>query len=143
MAGGATLTNWARGVLIMVPSSQPGTYKFIAAKRFEKIGWKDREYWFSHSIENGKFLWVPATQAQISASKSRTTLTPDDLLTLVPPLDPVPEASIVVEAKTKFKIGRDRVRAFLKVLIHQQKVFEHEIARKGIRPEIRYAQRRP
>jgi hypothetical protein len=30
--------------------ASPGTYRFIAAKRFEKIGWKDREYWFAHSV---------------------------------------------------------------------------------------------
>jgi hypothetical protein len=68
MAGSAALTNWARGVLIMVPSTVPGVYRFIAAKRFEKIGWRDREKWYAHSIENDKFLWVPATQDQINAA---------------------------------------------------------------------------
>jgi hypothetical protein len=69
MAGSAALTNWARGVLIMVPSIVPGVYRFIAAKRFEKIGWLDREYWFSHSVENDKFLWIPATQDQINSAQ--------------------------------------------------------------------------
>jgi hypothetical protein len=69
MAGSAALTNWARGVLIMVPSIVPGVYRFIAAKRFEKIGWPDREYWFSHSVENDKFLWIPATQDQINSAQ--------------------------------------------------------------------------
>src|SRR4029077_5259246 len=40
MAGGSTLTNWARSILVIAPTDQPGTYRFIAAKRFDKIGWK-------------------------------------------------------------------------------------------------------
>ena len=70
MAGAAVLTNWARAVLIVDPTEVPGTYKFIAAKRFEKIGWLEREYWFSHSLEDGRMLWIQADSDQIaSASK--------------------------------------------------------------------------
>src|SRR5271166_2482915 len=34
MAGGSALTNWARSILVVAPSDMPGTYRFIAAKRF-------------------------------------------------------------------------------------------------------------
>ena len=104
MAGGASLTNWARAVLIMVPSSIPGTYKFIAAKRFEKIGWQERDYWFSHSVENGKMLWVPATATQIAAAKGGRHAVPDDVLTLIPVLDPITQEKLWLLADQKLHI---------------------------------------
>jgi hypothetical protein len=132
MAGGAALTNWARGVLIMVPSVTPGTYKFIAAKRFEKIGWQEREYWFSHSLENGRFLWVPATQTQIAAAQSGgRQATPDAILALIPVLDPIMQQELWVLAKEKLKVGVNAARDLVKILLHQQKIFEHDMPRQN------------
>jgi hypothetical protein len=36
MSGCAALTNWSRAVLVIAPSKHPGTYRFIAAKRFRR-----------------------------------------------------------------------------------------------------------
>lgn len=58
MAGGSALT----------PADMPGTYRFIAAKRFEKIGWQEREHWYAHSIDDGMMLWVPASADQIACA---------------------------------------------------------------------------
>lgn len=77
MAGCAGLTNWGRAVLVVAPSKLPGTYRFIAAKRFDEIQWTEREYWFSHSTEkipiHGKestlVQWVPSNEAQIRAAE--------------------------------------------------------------------------
>jgi RecA-family ATPase len=77
MAGCASLTNWARAVLVLAPSKTPGTYRLIAAKRFDEIQWAEREYWFSHHKEKiivtGELIeiiqWVPSTEAQISGAK--------------------------------------------------------------------------
>jgi AAA domain len=131
MAGGAALTNWARGVLIMVPTATPGTYKFIAAKRFEKIGWQDREYWFSHSLENGKFLWVPSTQAQIAAAQTGRQATPEAIFRLIPALDPIIQEKLWVLAKGKLQIGEKTARNLVKVLLHDGKIFEHNVPRQS------------
>jgi RecA-family ATPase len=77
MAGCAALTNWARAVMVIAPSKVPGTYRFIAAKRFDEIQWTDREYWFSHFREtvcvDGKEVtviqWVPASDDQIGEAQ--------------------------------------------------------------------------
>jgi RecA-family ATPase len=76
-SGCASLTNWARAVLVLAPSKIPGTYRLIAAKRFDEIQWTEREYWFSHSKETiadsrGSveiISWEPANNEQISAAK--------------------------------------------------------------------------
>jgi len=78
MSGCAGLTNWARAVLVVVPSKIPGTYRFIAAKRFDEIQWTEREYWFSHSreaftaadgVEHAIIEWIPATEEQLASAK--------------------------------------------------------------------------
>jgi hypothetical protein len=139
MAGGATLTNWARAVLVIAPTNTPGTYKFIAAKRFEKIGWQDREYWFAHSVENGKTLWVPASSEQIASSRKGKNATPSDLLALIPVLDPVPIDKIIVDGKQKMALGEKTVRRFLKVLVAEAKAYEHRYPRRRTNDEVRYA----
>jgi AAA domain len=143
MAGGSALTNWARGVMIIVPSAMPGTYKFIAAKRFEKIGWQDREYWFSHSVENGKFLWVPATQAQIAAAKGGHHAVPDDVLTLIPVLDPISQEELWQLAEQKLNISERTTRKHCNILIDKKKIFIHKIPRQGTKSAVGYAQTPP
>jgi hypothetical protein len=120
MAGGASLTNWARSILVIAPSDTPGTYRFIAAKRFEKIGWLDREYWYAHSIEDGKILWVPASQEQIACGRKGKNAKPLDMLTLIPILDPMPLPVLIVEAKQKLNIGEKKVRNYLQVLLESK-----------------------
>jgi AAA domain len=138
-AGNAGLTNWARAVLVIAPSSTPGTYRFIAAKRFEKTGWQSREYWYSHSIENGVILWVPSTQDQIAIGHKGRDATCEDLLTIVPMLDPVPIESLIVKAKKDLGMARDKVRDFLKVLVHEGKVFQHFLKRARTNDEVKYS----
>ena len=138
-AGHATLTNWARAVLVIAPSGTPGTYRFIAAKRFEKTGWQSREYWYSHSIEEGVILWVPSTQDQIASGHKGKDATCEDLLTIVPMLDPVPIEVLTVDAKKKLGMARDKVRDFLKALVHANKVFRHFFKRPRTNDEVKYA----
>lgn len=42
-AGGAELTNWARGVLTLKPHDAQGYYDLMAAKRGARLGWKTAE----------------------------------------------------------------------------------------------------
>jgi AAA domain len=139
MAGGAALTNWARGILVIAPSDTPGTYRFIAAKRFEKIGWQDREYWFAQSIENDKILWVPASQEQIACGRKGKNAGPDDLLGLIPELDPIRLEKLIVTAKQKLGFGEKKVRTYLKVLVEDEKAFRHVFPRSRTNSEVRYA----
>jgi AAA domain len=143
MAGGSALTNWARGVMIMVPSPVPGTYKFIAAKRFEKIGWQDREYWFSHSVENGKFLWIPSSQAQIAGAKGGRRTVPDDVLTLIPVFDPISQEELWLLADQKLHIKERTTRNHCNILIDKKKIFIHRIPRQGTKSAVAYAQTPP
>jgi AAA domain-containing protein len=141
MAGGASLSNWARAILVLVPSpDEVALYRLIAAKRFEKIGWQERESWFCHSSENAKPLWLPAPPEQIPAAKTKTHPKPEDVLQLIPPVDPLSESAIIEQCKRILLMGRDRTRRILSVLTDQNKIFVHKIARPNAKAAIGYAQ---
>jgi len=139
MAGGASLTNWARCILVIAPTDTPGTYRFIAAKRFEKIGWRERECWFAHSVEGEKILWVPASEDQIALGRKGRNASYESLLAVIPVIDPIGIAKLITEAKQKLGIGENKTRQFLKVLLEDKKVYEHLFPRPRTGPEVRYA----
>jgi hypothetical protein len=144
MSGGAALTNWARAVLVIAPTDLPGTYRFIAAKRFEKIGWQEREYWFSHSTEDGKVLWVPATQDQIASAKTQQRRDkPEDVLELIPAIDPLLQEKLWILAKRNLRIGKNATRDRVNILLHDGKIFEHRMPREGAKSAIGYAKQPP
>jgi hypothetical protein len=91
-----------------------------------------REYQqlWAHSRDD-RLLWVPADADQIASAKPAGKKTPDDLLKLIPPLDPVSEARLIETAKEKLDIGRDKVRHFISLLIEDRKISEQPIKRDG------------
>jgi len=130
MAGTASITNWARGVLVLNPTKVTGTYQFIAAKRFEKLGWTQREAYWSHSVQNGIALWIPSTTDQIRAAKPRTELKPEDLLDLFPLVDGVTMHRYLALATSR-NLGVNKARRFLELLIEDQLVKVTETPREG------------
>jgi hypothetical protein len=139
MAGGASLTNWARGVLVIAPSTTPGTYRFIAAKRFEKTGWLNREYWFAHSTEDDVMLWVPASGDQIASAQKSARSGIDFVWGLIPNLDPISQEELL--GKCFGKVGRDRVREIVTTLIDKGHVYRWRIPRPGVKSGVGYCQR--
>jgi hypothetical protein len=134
-AGAAVLTNWARAYLVIDPCGE-GVYKFIAAKRGQRIGWDALETYWAHSLDPNKLLWVPATKEQISvAGKLKTA---DHLLQVIPVDDPIPKRKIQELAKTQLGIGRDKAASFLDELVDAGKVSVTSIPRSGTNPEKRY-----
>ena len=77
LSGCVTLTNWARAILVFVPSQTPGTYRFITAKRPAQSGWIEPECYFAHSktilqLDNHPLeviQWIPATSTQVLEAK--------------------------------------------------------------------------
>jgi hypothetical protein len=145
-AGAAVLTNWARAYLVLDPCDTHGLFKLIAAKRGKRIGWGDRvpgfEQFFAHSTEPGQLLWLPATQDEITADRQNSKKTPGDLLRLVPVLDPILQEAFFQLASEK-GFGEKKSREFIKILLHDGKVHEHQIPRPGKKPAKGYAQQPP
>ena len=54
------------------PLEMPGAYKFVAAKRYEKIGWRIGEYWFAHPLDDGRSFGCPLPPTRLpAAAKAR------------------------------------------------------------------------
>jgi hypothetical protein len=141
-AGAAVLTNWARAYLAIDPCEEPGVYKFIAAKRGKRIGWGDvfpvfEQYW-AHSTEEGKLLWLPASQDQVNAAKSKSQKGPDNLLPLIPLTDPISQERLFLLAKEKQGLGENKVRGFLKLLIEDGKIKSQPIGRQRAKSAVGY-----
>lgn len=146
-AGAAAMTNWARAYLVVDPCDTYGVYKFIAAKRGRRIGWGNRapvyETFWAHSRKNDQLLWLPADQDQIAAAKTAAKKTPDDLLPLIPLVDPISEKRLIEDAKTKLNIGRDKVRNFAALLLEDEKILRNDIPRDGAKPAVGYVKNAP
>ena len=147
MSGCATLTNWSRAVLVVAPSKIPGTYRFIAAKRFDEIQWEQREYWFAHNREthgdNGHSIeiiqWVPASEDQITSAlpKPKKTTVNTTILAVwqkMSPLEPYTRQSFEIWAKNQFSIGERKAWNFLQVLVDYDLVQVLRQSRSGTNP---------
>lgn len=142
-AGDAGLVNWARGILILWPTSVEGTYRFIAGKRGDKMGWQAKEYHFSWSTQNGILLWVPSTEAQIrSAQKSKKSRDAtaakaaqvDEILALIPATSPIIQSALFEKASPNEK----RVREILTHLLEQGEIIEHKVPRLNAKSAVGY-----
>jgi hypothetical protein len=138
-AGAAVLSNWARAILVVDPTKTPGVFKFIAAKRGQRIGWAERERFYAHSREEGQLLWLPADADQLAVAKAESKRTPEDLLKLVPILDVISQERLIEDAK-KIGIGRDKTRAFANTLIDDGKLYTAKIQRPGVKAGVGYSQ---
>jgi AAA domain len=144
-AGNADITNWARAYLVVEPTEIRGVYKFIAAKRGQRIGWGEElpvfETYWAHSNEE-KIVWVPADSDQITAAQKSSAREPDDLLKLIPILDPISQATLQKTASEK-GFGEKKTRQFLEILEEKGKIHRHTIPRPGRKSAIGYSQNRP
>jgi len=142
-AGATVLTNWARAYLVIDPCKTPGLFKFIAAKRGKRIGWNSEscERFFAHSQDEQR-LWIPASNELINTEKKASAKTPDDLLPLIPALDPIPKEELTHLANQK-GFGINKIEAFLKILLNQEKIFRHKIPTPSAPNQIAFSKSRP
>jgi len=70
-AGDAGISNFNRGIIQLFETPLPGTFKMIATKRAERIGWYGTDHIFiSHSLQNDIPLWIASTQEQINTASA-------------------------------------------------------------------------
>ena len=137
MSGCAGLTNWGRAVLVIAPSKLPGTYRFIAAKRFDEIQWLEREYWFSHSTEKIQLddqettlvQWVPSSEDQIKQaepeerpSRAKGKATAEIVLQKMSPIDWVTREQFKAWANAEFRIALNPADKLLTDLVDRELV---------------------
>jgi hypothetical protein len=151
MAGCGALTNWARAILVMAPSRLPGTYRFIAAKRFDEIQWTERESWFSHSKkpfnDDGKEFeiieWVPSSDEQILQARPvpkgrREVAQLEQVFNKMSPVEWYTTDSFLEWTSSEFHLGENKARRILGVLQERELVKIDSQKRRGTNPLKRY-----
>lgn len=147
-AGSAVITNWARGMLVIVPQKcDPKLFRFVAAKRWQKIGWgTDSERYFTHS--NGSVsCWEFASKEQIKqAEKDRTKKQKatqyswqEIIEKILSPIDPITMDQWIIRAKAEpFRIGANSARIILANGEAEGLVSVERVKRTGTNPEKLY-----
>ena len=84
-------------------------------------------------------MWIPANAEQ-RAGAQKLINDQDAILSLFPEAgsEPITQARLFSEAKTKYKMGVNRVRNTLRLLIDDEWVGEREVRRARSRPEKAY-----
>lgn len=139
-AGAADLTNWARAILVIDPTGDDarGLFRFIAAKRGGRIGWRSEnnepvyERYFQHAREFGTIYWEDAERP---ARSTRSIPTKEDLLALVPETEPIRKDALTSKAGAA-GIGEKKVRGFIGELLGEGKLHEWTERRQKVRPII-------
>jgi hypothetical protein len=151
-AGAADLTNWARAVLVIDPHDADRTvFRFIAAKRGGRIGWKNElgvtqfERLFRHARESGTIFWEDVNPLDLPVVLGRNTKSPDMVLALVPASAPIPKAALISKAQAE-GIGINTARGMIAELLAEERLHEWRISRPKTNPLIslaRFPQKEP
>jgi RecA-family ATPase len=73
-SGCATMTNWARAYLSFEPLPKDDkVFRFIAAKRGERIGWNSKIRFYRHSRTPGVIKWEQAGEEEVDAALKSNT----------------------------------------------------------------------
>ncbi len=89
-SGSAEWANWARAVLAVQSTSDPGIFRLHAGKRGGRLGWKDSdgnrvyEKAIKHSTEEGTICWIPATAEEVPKIGRPAVYSTNDLTSCLP-----------------------------------------------------------
>jgi hypothetical protein len=70
-AGCASMTNWARAYLVFEPVNEEKLFRFVAAKRGQRIGWESAVRFYRHSRVPGEIKWLQASTEEVDAAVAK------------------------------------------------------------------------
>jgi hypothetical protein len=140
LAGCADITNFARAVLVVDPCKDRRTFRFIAAKRAQRIGWSQPERYFAHATDG--IYWVEAEAPVLTSSTGRPSADKDaeameTILGLVPTdKENGIEKNLLVKEAAANGIGLNRARKLIEDLITSKRLTPVNVHRAGARPQV-------
>ena len=137
-AGSAEFARWARGGIVIVPTADREVYRFIAAKRFDKLGWIGHEHWYAHSVKDDVVLWIPASEEQMAVGTKTKDHKPEDLHAVMPSEKEMLREEIRLLGKERLGLGKHTTYDFLTILVSRKWIYRREYPRPKARPEIRF-----
>jgi hypothetical protein len=137
-AGSAEFARWARGGIVIVPTADRDVYRFIAAKRFDKLGWIGHEHWYAHSLKDDVVLWIPASEEQMAGCKKAKDHKPEDLHAVFPSEKELLRDDVRLLGKERLQLGYHTTDGFLTILVSHDWIYRREYPRRGKKAEVRF-----
>jgi hypothetical protein len=134
-AGCASMTNWARAYLVFEPVNEEKLFRFVAAKRGQRIGWDNPVRFYRHSRVPGEIKWVTASKEEVDSaiskkSKKKPAISEDKLLSVFSLVDPI--AKSTAEKKMMDRgASQTEARSAIQRFIDEDLIVEGEPTRKG------------
>ena len=137
-AGSHDIVNWARAIIAIEPCKKDGVYKFIAAKRGSRIGWrnpdsdkKELARWFKWAT--GSICWEAAEPCEAEPSDEAEV---KDLLEVIP-FEPGIEKKILKDNANKLrKIPFRKFEVLIEKALEEKLIEIRDEKRNGARPKI-------
>ncbi len=132
-AGCSSMTNWARAYLVFEPVNEEKLFRFVAAKRGQRIGWESAVRFYCHSRVPGEIKWLQASQEEVEAAvkKTKEDFDPEKesekALECFPLLGTIAKDAALLAVMSKLKIGRDKARGIISWLDNAGKVFSGDL----------------
>ncbi len=141
-AGSADIVNWCRAAIIIDACDTPGVYRFIAAKRGNRIGWikedgqKESERWYKWAT--GSICWESAdpAPAKVGSKGFSSDECSKMMMSMMPDKEEAIEKDDLLEQARDAGIGRNRADATIKRLIKEKALIREEEKRKGARAQV-------
>jgi len=137
-AGSHDIVNWARAIIAIEPCKKDGVYKFIAAKRGSRIGWRNPDSdekelvrWFKWAT--GSICWEAAEPCEAEPSDEAEV---KDLLEVIP-FEPGIEKKILKDNANKLqKIPFRKFEVLIEKALEEKLIEIRKEPRDGARAKI-------
>lgn len=134
-AGCASMTNWARAYLVFEPVNEEKLFRFVAAKRGQRIGWESSVRFYRHSRVPGEIKWLQASEAEVEEaiskkSKKKRSISEDKLLSVFSLVEPIAKSTA---EKKMMELGasQSEARSAIQRFIDEDLILVGEPTRKG------------
>jgi len=128
-AGSAAITNWARAFIAIEPIRKTDLFRFIAAKRGDRLSeWEKRQLFCAHDPRPGVLLWNEVDEPAVQAAKvkARRSVTFDELLKFIPTLGAISKNTLAEDVMNA-GFNRASFRAVLEDALVNERLFNWKL----------------
>ena len=143
--GSAEWANWSRAILTMQKTEAASVFELRAAKRGNRLGWKEADgstvaynRFIAHNKEPGTICWIDVDPELVEGLGKGNGKSEDDVLKHVPHCSPITKNTLL-KTCSKNGLGMNKARALIDGLVNDGTLYELHRHRKGCSAEKFFA----
>lgn len=152
-SGSAELTNWARAVLVIDPEKDPDDgFRFIAAKRGRRIGWRDEHEqrqlvrWYGHAAQGISWHQLDEPVRDDESGAKNKKIEPGQYVERAAQMislgGMIEKSELRQRIQDELDLGEGKAKQIIREAIKKRAVTEYHEPRPGTRPLV-YLMRAP